>query len=142
MLTHSPFPTLAPLGHGMLTGKYKSLSDFPKGDFRPAFPRFQPDVFERNLRMVQEVEKLAAKKGCTPGQVAIGWVLALSRRPGMPRIIPIPGASKPERVRENAVEVELSEEDMAELDKIAKEFAPVGTRYPEHGMKSLDTSVE
>lgn len=99
-------------------------------------------MFERNLRLVHEVEKLAAKKGCTPGQVAIGWVLALSRRPGMPRIIPIPGASRPERVRENAVEVELSEEEMAELDRIVKEFVPVGDRYPEHQMSALDTSTE
>ena len=59
----------------------------------------------------------------------------------MPRIIPIPGASRPERVRENAVEVELSEEEMGELDKIAREFAPVGTRYPEMLMKALDTST-
>jgi pyridoxine 4-dehydrogenase len=68
-------------------------------------------------------------------------VLALGRRPGMPRIIPIPGASRPERVRENAVEVELSEEEMAELERIARELAPVGTRYPELMMKALDTST-
>jgi pyridoxine 4-dehydrogenase len=109
---------------------------------RRQYPRFQPDVFEGNLRMVREVEKLAARKGCTPAQVAIGWVLALSRRPGMPRIIPIPGASKPERVRENAVEVELSDEDMVELDRIVREFSPEGLRYPEQLMKAIDTSTD
>ena len=99
-------------------------------------------MFDLNLRMVAEVQKLAARKGCTPGQVAIGWLLALSRRPGMPTIIPIPGASSPARVRENAVEVELDEADMAELDRIIKEFAIVGTRYPAQLMGALDTSTE
>ncbi|KAK3300915.1 NADP-dependent oxidoreductase domain-containing protein [Chaetomium fimeti] len=137
-----PILAYSPLGRGMLTGQIKSPADIPANDYRHTVPRFHPDVFDTNLRMVAEVEKLAAKKGCTPGQVAIGWVLALGRRPGMPTIIPIPGASRPERVRENAVEVELSEEDMVQLEKIAKEFAPVGTRYSAHGMQSLDTSTE
>ncbi|KAK4128834.1 Aldo/keto reductase [Parathielavia appendiculata] len=136
-----PILAYSPLGRGILTGQIKSFDDLPEGDFRRHLPRFQPDVFEGNFRMVKEVEKLAAKKGCTPGQVAIGWLLALSRRPGMPRIIPIPGASKPERVRENSVEIELSDEDMVELERIVKEFSPVGTRYPEHLMKHIDTST-
>ena len=126
----------------MLTGQIKSFDDIPENDYRRTVPRFQPEVFETNLRMVREVEKLAARKGCTSGQVAIGWVLALGRRPGMPRIIPIPGASRPERVTENAVEVALSEEDMVELERLAREFAPVGTRYAAHAMEKLDTSTE
>lgn len=126
----------------MLTGQIRSHADLPAHDFRRGLPRFQPDVFATNLRMAAEVQKLAARKGCTPGQVAIGWVLALGRRPGMPTIIPIPGASRPEQVRENAVEVELGEEDMAELERIVREFKPVGTRYSEHGMRSLDNSTE
>jgi pyridoxine 4-dehydrogenase len=97
-------------------------------------------VFEVNLRLAREVERLARRKGYTPAQVAIGWVLALSRRPGMPRIIPIPGATSPERVRENAVEVQLDEEDLVELERISKELAPVGTRYHAHGMEMLDTN--
>ena len=126
----------------MLTGGIRSLDDLPENDYRRGTPRFQPEVFETNLRMLREVEKLAARKGCTSGQVAIGWVLALGRRPGMPRIIPIPGASRPERVTENAVEVALSEEDMVELERLAREFAPVGTRYAAHAMEKLDTSTE
>lgn len=126
----------------MLTGEIKSFDDIPEGDYRRMVPRFQPDVFETNLRLVREVERLAASKGVAPGQIAIGWVLALNRRPGMPRIIPIPGASRPERVRENAVEVELSDEELDELDRISKELAPVGNRYPDHGMALLDTSSE
>ncbi len=124
----------------MLGGRIKSIDDIPEGDIRRTFPRFQPDVFEANLRLTSEVEKLAAKKGCTPAQVAINWVIALSRRPGMPKIIPIPGASSIERIRENAVEVDLSEEDMVEIERILKEFPVVGDRYHEHGMHMLDHS--
>lgn len=101
-------------------------------------PRFQPEVFETNLRLVRKVEELAARRGCTPAQFAINWVLALSKRPGMPTIIPIPGASSPERVCENAVERELTEEDMADVERIFKEFAPIGDRYHKHGMELLD----
>ncbi|KAL2192709.1 NADP-dependent oxidoreductase domain-containing protein [Corynascus similis CBS 632.67] len=137
-----PIIAYGTLGRGMLTGEIKSFDDIPEGDYRRMVPRFQPDVFETNLRLVREVERLAASKGVAPGQIAIGWVLALNRRPGMPRIIPIPGASRPERVRENAVEVELSDEELDELDRISKELAPVGNRYPDHGMALLDTSSE
>ncbi|KAK4033124.1 NADP-dependent oxidoreductase domain-containing protein [Parachaetomium inaequale] len=137
-----PILAYSPLGRGMLTGQLKSFDDIPENDYRRAVPRFQPEVFETNLRLVREVEKLAARKGCTSGQVAIGWVLALSRRPDMPRIIPIPGASRPERVIENAVEVDLSEEDMVELERLTKEFAPEGDRYAAHSMANLDTSTE
>ncbi|KAK4190559.1 NADP-dependent oxidoreductase domain-containing protein [Podospora australis] len=137
-----PILAYSPLGRGILTGHVKSFDDIPEGDFRKILPRFQPDVFETNLRLVKEVQELAAKKGCTPGQIAINWVLAVSRRPGMPKIIPIPGASAPERVRENAVEIELTEDDMAEIERIVQEFKPVGNRYHDHGMHALDTSTE
>ncbi|KAJ4417389.1 hypothetical protein N0V85_001869 [Neurospora sp. IMI 360204] len=133
-----PVLAYSPLGKGFLTGQVKSFDDIPEGDFRRMLPRFQPEVFEANLRLVRKVEELAARKGCTPAQFAVNWVLALSRRPGMPTIIPIPGASSPERVRENAVEIELTEEDMADVEKILKEFAPVGDRYHKHGMELLD----
>ncbi|KAH6650204.1 NADP-dependent oxidoreductase domain-containing protein [Chaetomium tenue] len=137
-----PILAYAPLGRGMLTGQLHSPADIPPADHRHTMPRFQPDVFAHNLRMAGEVAKVAARKGCTPAQVAIGWVLALGRRPGMPAIIPIPGAARPERVRENAVEVELGTEEMEELGRIAREFAPVGERYSEHGMRALDGSTE
>lgn len=95
-------------------------------------------MLDTNLQLAAAVEKIADRKGCTPAQVAINWVLALSRRPGMPRIVPIPGASSVERIRENSVEVALTEEDMLELAKIMKEFPPVGDRYAAHGMAMLD----
>ncbi|KAK4205277.1 putative pyridoxal reductase [Triangularia verruculosa] len=127
----------SPLGRGMLTGQIKSWDDIPEGDYRRTLPRFQPEVFEKNMELVREVQKLAERKGLTAAQIAINWVLALSRRPGMPVIVPIPGASKPERVRENAVEVELSEEDMKEIEQVLKTFEVVGERYNEHGMEML-----
>ncbi len=93
-------------------------------------PRFQPGVFETNLRLVHEVEKLASKKGCTPGQIAINWLVTLGKRPNMPRIIPIPGATSAERVRENSTNVELNDDDMAAIDKLLKEFPLDGERLP------------
>lgn len=81
---------------------------------------------------------MAEKKGCTPGQIAIGWILNVSKRPGMPRIIPIPGSSKPERISENATVVDLSEEDLAEMEKILAGFKTAGARYPASYMAHLD----
>lgn len=73
---------------------------------------------------------MAEKKGCTPAQLAINWTLALSRRPGMPVIIPIPGATTSARVEENTKEVHITDEEMAEIDAILAKFKPVGERYP------------
>ena len=94
------------------------------------FPRFQPGHFEANLKLVEKVEHLAEKKGCTPGQLAINWVKSVSKRPGMPVIIPIPGASTVERVNENSAEVNLSDEDLAEIEAILATFETSGERYP------------
>lgn len=106
------------------------MDNIPEGDFKRMMPRFQGDNFAKNLELVARVEELARAKGCTPSQVAINWVLSLSRRPGMPTIIPIPGSSKPERIRENATLVELMAQDLAAIDAILASFVPVGERYP------------
>lgn len=118
------------MGGGFLTGKIKSVDDIPADFIRRHFPRFQPENIAHNLKLVEQVEALAAKKGCTPAQLAISWVLALNRRPGMPVIIPLPGASSTERVRENMVSVELSDEEMAEIDETIGKFEVRGDRYP------------
>ncbi|KAM0332424.1 hypothetical protein ACHAQA_002705 [Verticillium albo-atrum] len=135
-----PIVAYSPLGRGLLTGAVKSPADIPDGDFRKVLPRYQPGNFEINLRLVDKVTDFAARKGCTAAQVAIAWLLTLGRRPGMPAIIPIPGSSTPERVRENcaAANVPLSEADMSEIDAILAEFKPAGARYHEHGMHLLD----
>ena len=114
----------------MLTGQIKSLKDLPETDFRRTFPRFQPDNFETNMKLVRELEKMAEEKTCTTGQLALAWLRTLSNKKGMPRIIPIPGATTAERVKENAVEVKLTEEEMKGIDTIIATCGVVGDRYP------------
>lgn len=114
----------------MLTGQFKSVDDIPQDDFRRHFPRFQPDTFAINLELVAQVETIAARKGCTPSQLAIGWCVALSRRPGMPTIIPIPGATTAERTRENSTLVEVTDGEMAEIQEVLNKFTVAGDRYP------------
>ncbi|OLN81086.1 Pyridoxal reductase [Colletotrichum chlorophyti] len=125
-----PLIAYSPVGRGVLTGQIKSVDDIPEGDFRRYMPRFQPGTFEINLRLVDQIEQLAAKKGVTPAQFAINWTIALSRRPGMPEIIPIPGATTAARVNENAKLVEITDEEMAEIDATLAKFEVVGARYP------------
>lgn len=125
-----PLIAYSPLGRGLATGQIKSLKDIPEGDSRHHMPRFQPGAFEINLQLADQVKALAEKKGCTPAQLALGWVTSLQRRPGMPVIIPIPGATTKERVEENSVVVELTDEEMAEIDATLAKFEVVGERYP------------
>ncbi|TQN72760.1 Pyridoxal reductase [Colletotrichum shisoi] len=126
-----PIIAYSPVGRGMLTGQVKTLDDIPHGDMRRHMPRFQPDTFGINIKLVEQVETLARKKGVTPAQLAISWTVALSRRPGTPVIIPIPGATTADRVNENAKLVELTDEEMAEIDATLAKFEVVGGRYPE-----------
>lgn len=93
--------------HGLLTQDITSSHDLSENDFRRLLPRFQGENLKANLKLVHAVKKLAEAKGCTPGQVATGWALGLSESEGRPKIIPIPGASRADRVRENAKLVNL-----------------------------------
>ncbi|KAI0022244.1 NADP-dependent oxidoreductase domain-containing protein [Xylariomycetidae sp. FL0641] len=124
-----PIFAYSPLGRGILTGKVQNLDDL--NPVMKLFPRFHADNFKANLKLVEQVKDWAAKKGCTPGQFAINWVAALSRQPGMPKIIPIPGAGSLERVKENCVEVNLTDADMAEVSEFLKTFKTAGARIPE-----------
>ncbi|KAI0469158.1 voltage-gated shaker-like K+ channel, subunit [Xylaria cf. heliscus] len=127
-----PIIAYSPIGRGMLTGKLKSLDDIKDGIFKSfAFPRFQPGNFEANLRLVEQVEGLAKTKGCTPAQLAINWTRAVSKRPGMPTIIPIPGSTTAERVDENSKVIDLTDDEMARIDTVLAGFRPVGGRYHE-----------
>lgn len=116
----------------MLTGRFKKWEDIPKDSLllQFNFPRFQPENFEINLELAEKVEKIAEKKGCTPAQLAINWTRALSRRPGMPTIIPIPGSTTVARVEENSKVIEITDGEMAEIDAILSKFTPAGARYP------------
>jgi aryl-alcohol dehydrogenase-like predicted oxidoreductase len=107
----------------MLTGKYREPSAFPAGDPRSQIPRFSAGNLPSNMRLIEEFEKLAQEKGCTPGQLSIAWVMAQGA-------IPIPGTRKSERMEENfgAGQVSLSQEDLRALRKIIEENQPRGER--------------
>ena len=125
----------SPLGRGFLTGQFKSPDDFPEGDFRKNHPRFQGENFQKNLDLVHEVEKLAQEKGCTTAQLALAWVLAQGED-----IVPIPGTKHVRYLDENigALEVELSEADLARLDAILPPGAAAGERYQAQAMAAVN----
>lgn len=126
-----PIVAYSPLGRGFLTGQIKKYDDIPDDDMRKNYPRFQPENFDKNYKLVEELERLARNKGCTPGQVGTAWVKAQSRKPRMPVFIPIPGATTAERVEENSVDVELSDNDIKEIDSLLEKIPVEGGRYPE-----------
>lgn len=127
-----PLIAYSPLGRGLLTGQVQSIDDIPQNDARRHFPRFQPGNFEINLQLVKQVEEMAAKRSCTPAQLALGWVTSLQRRPGMPTIIPIPGGTTAAKVRENAKQIDLTDEEMDALDATLAKFEVAGGRYPDN----------
>lgn len=114
----------SPLGKGVLTGKYTSPDSFPEGDIRRNIPRFQEGTMDKNMRIVNEFKKLADKKGCTPGQLSLAWVIAQGA-------IPIPGTRQVGRLEENfgATDVELTKEELVEIKKLIEDAKPVGARY-------------
>ena len=126
-----PIVAYSPLGRGFLTGQVKSRDDLAEDDHRRHLPRFSEENFPKNLDLIHQLEKLAKRKGCTPGQIGVAWVKAQSERNGNPVIIPIPGATTVERVKENLVDVELSENDLKEIDSILASAEIHGERY--HG---------
>ncbi len=128
------FVAYSPLGRGFLTGAYKSPADFGKGDFRSVNPRLTGANFDANLKLVAEVEKLAAEKGVTPAQLALAWVLAQGED-----IIPIPGTRRLKYLEDNlgAVDVALTPAEVERLSSAVPPEAVAGTRYDENGMKRV-----
>ncbi|KAI0969615.1 voltage-gated shaker-like K+ channel, subunit [Xylaria arbuscula] len=125
-----PIVAYSPIGRGVLTGKLKSPEDIKDAVFHSfELPRFQPANFETNLRLVKRVEEIAKAKNCTPAQLAINWTRAVSRRPGMPVIVPIPGSTTVGRVNENSKVVDLTDEELAQIDAVLADFTPAGERY-------------
>lgn len=98
-------------------------------------PRFQPEVFDENLKIVTELEAIAKRKGCTPAQLAIAWIVALSKRDDMPEIFPIPGSTTVERVKENSTAVELSDGEMSDIQVVLDRCLVTGDRFPPQLMK-------
>jgi aryl-alcohol dehydrogenase-like predicted oxidoreductase len=128
------FVPFSPLGKGFLTGKISEDTKFDKTDFRSQVPRFSPENRKANQAMVDMVEKFAQQKKTTPAQIALAWLLAQK-----PWIVPIPGTTKLHRLEENIASenVELSPEDLRELDIAASKIAVQGARYPEELQKMV-----
>jgi aryl-alcohol dehydrogenase-like predicted oxidoreductase len=126
------FVPFSPLGKGFLTGKISADTKFDANDFRNKVPRFDPENRNSNQALVEVVEKFAKQKNTTPAQVALAWVLARK-----PWIVPIPGTTKLHRLRENigAASLQLTPEDLRELESAAAKVAVKGARYPEHLQK-------
>ncbi|KAI1630934.1 NADP-dependent oxidoreductase domain-containing protein [Biscogniauxia mediterranea] len=108
----------APLGYGFLTGAIKKIGDIPEGDSRHKTGRFQPENFAKNLALVDKIECIAKKKGVTSSQLALAWIRAQSNVGNCGTLIPIPGITSAERVRENCRILEMSTQDKIEVDRI------------------------
>jgi aryl-alcohol dehydrogenase-like predicted oxidoreductase len=123
------FVPFSPLGKGFLTGKINENTTFDRSDFRNIVPRFTPEARKANQALVDLLAKIAERKQATPAQIALAWLLAQK-----PWIVPIPGTTKPARLEENlgAVAVELTADDLREIESAAAKITVHGARYPEH----------
>lgn len=123
------FVPYSPLGRGFLTGKMNDSTTFDSTDFRNTLPRFTPEARKANQMLVDLLGEIAKRKNATPAQIALAWLLAQK-----PWIVPIPGTTKLRRLDENigAVEIELTGDDLREIESAASEIEIQGARYPEH----------
>ena len=123
------FVPYSPLGKGFLTGKMNENTTFDSSDFRNILPRFTPEARKANQALVELLGTIAARKKATPAQIALAWLLAQK-----PWIVPIPGTTKLHRLDENigAVSVELTSDDLREIESSASKIKVQGARYPEH----------
>jgi aryl-alcohol dehydrogenase-like predicted oxidoreductase len=126
------FVPYSPLGHGFLTGQLRTIDDIPDDDWRKTNPRFTGENFQRNLRIVDEVEAVAAEAGATPAQIALAWLLAQGED-----IAPIPGTRRVARVEENTAAdgIELSADQLERLNNLTP---AAGDRHDEANMASID----
>jgi aryl-alcohol dehydrogenase-like predicted oxidoreductase len=129
------FVPFSPLGKGFLTGKIDENTTFDSADFRNTVPRFSPEARKANQALVDLIGKFAKQKGATPAQIALAWVLAQK-----PWIVPIPGTTKLHRLEENigAVDVELTKDDLRELDRITSQIKVQGARYGEGSQRLVN----
>ena len=123
------FVPFSPLGRGFLTGKMNENTTFDSSDFRNTLPRFTPEARKANRALVDLLGEIAKRKNATPAQIALAWLLAQK-----PWIVPIPGTTKLKRLEENvgAVEIELTRDDLREIESAASQIEVQGARYPEH----------
>jgi aryl-alcohol dehydrogenase-like predicted oxidoreductase len=123
------FVPYSPLGRGFLTGKMDEQTTFDGSDFRSNLPRFTPEALKANQALVELIGAVAERKGATPAEIALAWLLAQK-----PWIVPIPGTTNLGRLEENigAAAVELTADDLDEIERAAAEITVQGDRYPEH----------
>src|SRR5256886_676611 len=128
------FVPYSPLGKGFLTGTMNKETKLGEGDFRNILPRFRPEAMEKNQALVDLLKRIAGEKKATPAQIALAWLLAQK-----PWIVPIPETTKLHRLEENigATQVELTTQDLAEIERAPAEIEIEGERYPEHLMKTV-----
>jgi len=126
------FVPFSPLGAGFLTGKIDAATKFDRSDFRASVPRFAPDALKANLGLVELLNNVAKRKGATPAQIALAWLLAQK-----PWIVPIPGTTKLARLEENlgSAAVQLTAADLAAIDSAATKIELKGERLPEAALK-------
>ncbi len=125
----------SPLGRGFLTGQIRRVEDFEPGDYRLHSPRFQGENFEKNLHLVDEINALAADRGCAPAQLALAWVLAQGKN-----IVPIPGTKKRRYLEENvrALDVALGADDLARIDRVIPRGSVSGERYAPTALRAVN----
>jgi aryl-alcohol dehydrogenase-like predicted oxidoreductase len=123
------FVPFSPLGRGFLTGKMNENTTFDSSDLRNTLPRFTPEARKANQALVDLLGEIAKRKNATPAQIALAWLLAQK-----PWIVPIPGTTKLKRLEENvgAAEIELTRDDLREIESAASQIEVQGARYPEH----------
>ena len=129
------FVAYSPLGRGFLTGRFHKPEDLPADDWRRNHPRFQGENFARNLRLVEEVRRIASEKRCTPSQLALAWLLAQGRD-----VVPIPGTKHRKYLEENAgaERVRLTPDDLRRIAEVPPRGVAAGERYPAAGMQRVN----
>ena len=129
------FVAYSPLGRGFLSGKIRSLDDLAADDYRRHSPRFQEENFQKNLALVDKVQQLAERRGCSAAQLALSWLLAQDEN-----IVPIPGTTNVSRLEEDAaaVDIELTPEELAAIEELAPRGVAVGDRYDPRGMRAVN----
>ena len=129
------FVAYSPLGRGFLTGRFRAFEDLPEEDYRRNSPRFQGENFQKNLDLVERVEEIARRKGCSPAQLALAWLLAQGED-----IVPIPGTKQRRYLEENvgSLDIELTPADLEQIEEVAPKGVAAGDRYHEAGMKTIN----
>jgi len=125
----------SPVGRGFLTGKWRTIDDLPEGDWRRTNPRFTGENFQKNMDLVREIERIAAKKNCTAAQLTLAWVLHQGDD-----IIPIPGTTSLKNLQSNweSLNVEITKEDDNEIRAVISKIPVVGSRYSEELMTRVN----